>query len=164
VIKPVFEVQPGEPLAGVLFYDRPHHSFHFEPDSPVDLADRVGVDGAASLSIDTLLIDVAVSTGQVLLVAGYRPTARWQQRPVAAPIAEPGVVTVRTESELERGVGYSLGSWTTVIDPDTGWVRLNAPEGSTSGRPVEVASGIVLGIDSGQLTALWLQPIFTDTL
>jgi hypothetical protein len=159
-----FTATNAEALGGVLYYHRPHHSFHFEPGSPVDLLDRAGDEGVASLLIDTLSVEVGVATRTLIVVEGYRPNLRWPSEQLTPPPWTTGLVTVRTEFALQRGVGHSLGpdgSWSTTYDAANGWVRIAVDKAT---QHVQIATATVVGLLDGRLTEVWLQPIFTDTL
>lgn len=158
----VLSARSGDPLDGALFYYPQHGSFHFQPGSPVDLADRSGDAGRIALTVDTLMVEVGLPDLSVLYVDGMWNHRMWRPEPLAPPPAEPGVVTVGTEEELRTGVSYRLepsGRWPTGYDETTGWVRVR---GGQATEYVQIATGTVSGLERGRLVEIWLQPIMTD--
>lgn len=159
-----FEAVAGHPLGGRLLFSESEHSFRFEPDSVVDLSDRTGNAGLTSASIGTLQLELDVGSAEVLFVWGYHPRVQWSQGPVEPGAPSAGAVRLASPSGLVRGESLdiaSVGEWSTVHDPNSGWVRVqrgNLPDHEEA----LVATGTILGLNSGHLNSVWLQPVFVD--
>lgn len=147
----------------MIFSER-EHSFRFEPGSVVDLEDRTGTAGATSASVGTLQIELDVESGRVLFVWGLHPRTLWVNGPVLPGRVRAGQVRVAHGAGLVRGVSVEIapvGGWRTRFDPSTGWIRVAADEDRDADE-VLVATGTVLGLTSGRLTSVYLQPVFVD--
>lgn len=152
-------VEPGPAIEGLLSYREAEYSFHFEVTSPDILAAREGDAGRASVSLGTLQIEVGASTGSALFVWGLHPRAMWIEGRLSRPLTRTGVV--RFDEEFEAAVSrllVSVGEWSTVYDPDSGWLRL-APDRDFDEVLTEIASGVILGERQGRLSSVWLSPV-----
>ncbi|HEX3426188.1 MAG TPA: hypothetical protein VHT30_08645 [Acidimicrobiales bacterium] len=114
------------------------------------------------MEIGTLQIEVGVDSRLVLFVWGLHSRARWIEGRVAAPNGRSGIVEVSEPPDLRLGVSIGLAdvnAWTTVYDPETGWLRV-APPAAQDDDLILVSTGIVLGLQGeGELASVWLQPV-----
>jgi hypothetical protein len=159
-----FEPDTGTALGGSLVFSEGEHSFRFEPGSVVDLSDRTGDAGATSASVGTLQIELDVKSGVVLFVWGLHPRTLWATGSALPSDPREGTVRVVPPSSLVSGVALNLasvGEWETVQDPSTGWIRVRRDE-APDDEEVLVATGTILGLASGRLNSVWLQPVFVD--
>lgn len=162
--QPRFESVAGTALGGTLLFSEGEHSFRFEPRSIIDLSARTGDLGLTSASVGTLQLELDIESGRVLFVWGLHPRASWSRGRAQPRGALEGSVRRVPASGLVRGVAVSLapvGAWKTVHDPSTGWVRVHRDKGDDH-EAVVVATGTVLGLTSGCLNSVWLQPVFVD--
>jgi hypothetical protein len=156
-------VGDGEPLFGLPIYANSEHSFRFEVASPDDLEVRSGNSGRTSLSIGTLQIEIDVERGEALFVWGLHPRQRWVLGNARPGEAQPGTVRVTSDGGLRRGVSIrvaDIGSWTTVHDPESGWVRITASPMTDDDEQVLIATGTILGLRLDCLNSVWLAPAF----
>lgn len=156
-----FVVRPGTPLAGSLAYSASDMSFSFRPESGPDLALRAGDGGLTSLVADSLQLEVAVATGEVLYAWGYLPLSSWQQVSLEFPGASSGVVMVELEEPpLEEAISVSIARtiWTANFDETSGFVRLVRADSTGAEDLVEVADGVWLALDGDRLNSIWLKP------
>jgi hypothetical protein len=158
-----FQTQMGTPTPGTLEYSYHEYSFHFEPSSWNLFRKEVLDDGAASLLIGTLQLEVALSTGVFLFVSGYHPWVSWVEKSIVPPDPRPGAVFVVADREFTDGAAVRLtavGEWTTAYDRSSGWVRVTADLESEDEQVVLIAEGTSLGLIGDQLNSVWLHPIF----
>lgn len=151
------------PLEGILRYAEEDHSFAFDVAAPDELRERSGDEGLTSLSIGTIQVEIGVATGLVLFAWGLHPRTSWALRAGREPTLTIGGARVEVSEPLRRGVSLPLaavGEWATTFDEETGWVRVAKKPDVASEKDLLVASGVALGITSGVLDSLWLQPIF----
>ena len=158
-----FVTHEGDELEGSLVYATQDHAFRFDPGSPAAMAERTGTAGVTSLAIGTLQIEVGVGSRLVLFVWGLHPRAQWVEDRLTGPAFRRGTVEVLYPPGLRRGVSVGLAevkAWSTVFDPETGWLRV-APSGELrDDTHVLVATGVVLGLRrDGELGSIWLQPL-----
>jgi hypothetical protein len=147
-------------VRGALVYNVGEYSFRYEIASPELVAERAGTAGRTSLTIGTLQIELGVATGNALFVWGLHPKAMWTTVAVSPPGADPGIV--HFDGEFEAAVSESLaevGQWTTRYDAATGWVRVASAEIPDESL-TEIATGVVLGANGGELSSVWLKPAF----
>lgn len=152
----------GEPpLEGLLRYVAAEYSFAFEVASPADLHRRLGHGGVTSLSVGTLQLEVAIEPRLLLFAWGLHPREAWLLRAVGRPNATNGAVRLDGDTPLERGVAVPLaavGEWTTVFDESTGWLCIAEDHDHPNGDLTLIATGVVVGLNDGRLTSLWLAP------
>lgn len=154
------------PLVGLAVYRRGEYSFDFLAGSPVDVSDRVGNGGVASLTIDTLQIELAVESGQLLFAWGYEYFGRWKDGQLGWPDWAEAEVSARDIEPWESGMGYTVGAtpeWSSVFDADSGWVRFFDQRVAPADEDrYLIASDTVVGLVESSLSSLWLRPVFED--
>ncbi len=151
---------PGTPLEGRLTYSEAEFSFRFEVSSPAELRENMGGTDLASVSIGTLQVEVGVVSRRALFAWGLHPKTRWNEGGLPAPDWSAGAVVMAPEADFAAGVSVRLvdvGEWVTIYDPASGWVRVSS-NSAPEDQLVEIASGILLGSNSDQLTSVWLKP------
>ena len=161
-MKITLNIEPGDALGGSLYYVGSEYSFRFDVGSPVDIEDRATNASVSSLLIGTLQINVAIETGILLYVWGYHPNLQWQTETLENPKYESGIVRLDHPETLRKGVSLGIakvGDWTTISDPDSGWIRVASSE-RLDERQVLIASDVVLGISDSELCSVWLRPVY----
>ncbi|MFG3259152.1 hypothetical protein [Streptomyces sp. NPDC048172] len=155
---------PGAPLPGELVYSRSEYGFRFRAPDAEELLSDVGDEGFASVSIDTLQIQVSVQAGRALYAWGYEPYTGWRDGEVGAPDARPGLVILTPREPFEEGVSVSIPAqhWDRRFDRSTGWFAASPPEGDDARWHVEIAHGVVLGGSPEGIRSLYLRPTFED--
>jgi hypothetical protein len=156
-----FVARLGIPLAGSLAYSVGDMSFSFRPKNAADLARRVGDEGLTSLVADSIQLEVAVATGEVLYVWGYLPRRSWRQASLQFPGATYGVVRVELEDPpLEEAVSVSIArtEWAAYFDESSGYVRLIRADPGRVEILYQVAEGVFLGLSGDLLNSIWLKP------
>ncbi len=150
----------GDSLRGRLLYDSEEYSFRYEVHDEADLQRRAGVEGATSLVIDTLQVEVGVETGPNLFVWGYFPSTSWREARLPTPEMRAGVVTVEPADELEAGVSIAIARdsrWTSESHPSMGLVRVSVAD--SGGESItQVADGVGIGIADRKIRSIWLNP------
>ena len=149
--------EQGDALDGFLIYNESQYSFRFNVGSPVDVLERSGGVGSASLMVGTLQVEVGVETGVLLYAWGLHPRARWSESQLDRPAASPGVVRINDLSELQKGVGISVasvGEWSTVYDPTSGWLRIAPDSHQPDELRVTIANDTVLGLRDRDLNSV----------
>ncbi|GGS45181.1 hypothetical protein AB0E75_23150 [Streptomyces griseoviridis] len=157
----IFTRRDGNHLAGVLVYDDSEYGFSFNARSAAALGERLGSKGVASILIDTLQLEVDIESGEILFAWGYFPNVRSEVSELRVPAITSGRVVISSEDIFDPGVSYEVpGSrWRTLYDPSSGWVAICTRE-AVDADFVEVAEGVVLGIERGGLASVWLKPVF----
>ncbi|GAA4206359.1 hypothetical protein GCM10022252_68360 [Streptosporangium oxazolinicum] len=151
----------GAPLAGTLKYLNDEYSFIFEPLHLPELAHRSS-GGVTSVTIDTLQIEVGVESKEALYVWGFHPKNRWINSDLPIPKRTPGAVIFDIKHDLKAGISIPISnaeSWRTEYDSSNDWLRVSFGI-SADEHLIEIADGILLGEESGELTSVWLNPIF----
>jgi hypothetical protein len=121
-----FAVRDLAPLAGLAVYRRGEYSFDFIADSPVDVSDRVGADGVATILIDDLQVSLSAESGRLLFAWGYEYFGRWAAGHLGWPDWSEAAVFARDIEPWESGTGRRVGAapeWAGSHDADSGWVR-----------------------------------------
>jgi hypothetical protein len=152
----------GSSVEGVLSYKVSEHSFMFDAASPHDLLDYAGGKSTASVTVGTLQVEFGIASRRALFVWGYHPMATWATSVLKQPDAEPGALLLESQTSLESGISVPLapvGSWRTVHDPSTGWIRI-ASDPRPDDEVVQIADGTVLGSVRYEFHSIWLRPIF----
>ncbi|MGW0926062.1 hypothetical protein ACWD3J_44605 [Streptomyces sp. NPDC002755] len=158
-----FSIQGGPPLEGVLTYDESEYGFSFSAQNGESLSERLGSEGVGSVLIGTLQLEVDIESRQVLFVWGYFPNVRGVVTGLSAPRFTPGRVFISSDHSFKPGVSFEVpgGEWRVSYDPSSGWVAIQLAD-APDAEFVQIASGTVLGIDSGDLVSVWLNPVFTE--
>lgn len=157
-----FSIQDGSPLEGVLTYDESEYGFSFSAQSGEPLSERLGSEGSTSVLIDTLQLEVDIESRGVLFVWGYFPNIRSEVTELGAPICFPGRVFISSDHSFQPGVSVEVPGkeWRVSYDPSSGWVAIRL-KGAVNAKFVQIASGIVLGVEAGNLVSVWLDPVFS---
>lgn len=107
----------------------------------------------------TLSLEFNVATGRILYLWGYSPKETWKKGEVSDPSPAKGAVFVEFDDRKpEPGVGIDVDTLfdvQEVFDANTGWVLIGV---HNADQAVEIATGIVLGLDGDKLVAVWLKP------
>ncbi|MET7486613.1 hypothetical protein [Streptomyces sp. NPDC005538] len=158
-----FSTQDGALLEGVLAYSEAEHGFSFSARSGDSLSERLGTQGVTSVVIDTLQLEVDIESREVLFAWGYFPNVRGVMSESNSPQITPGRVFLSSDDPLEPGVSYEVpgDGWRVSYDPSSGWITIEL-DGSADAKFVQIASGTVLGIDSGDLVSVRLNPVFAE--
>ncbi|MFF7146410.1 hypothetical protein ACFZB5_35515 [Streptomyces nodosus] len=156
-----FSFQDGSPLEGVLTYDESEYGFSFSAQSRESLSARLGSEGVTSVLIGTLQLEVDIESQEVLFAWGYFPNVRGEVAELGAPNFTPGRVFISSRHSFQPGVSLEIPGkgWRVSYDPSSGWVAIRL-KGAVDAKLVQIASGIVLGVDSGDLVSVWLDPVF----
>ncbi|KUJ67235.1 hypothetical protein ACZ90_29570 [Streptomyces albus subsp. albus] len=157
--------RPAEPVAGELVYTRSEYGFSFIASNRDEMLSHQGDEGVASLSFDTLQIEVSVETGRALFAWGYEPHTGWRDGRVPGPASRPGLVLLTPSEPFVPGVSVSIPGaerWDRRFDPATGWFAASAPEGAEPEWYVEIATGVVLGGSGQGIHSILLKPRFED--
>ncbi|MEE4597077.1 hypothetical protein V2J94_35195 [Streptomyces sp. DSM 41524] len=156
--------QPSNSLPGELLYSRSEYGFRFRTADAKDLATSEGGKGFASVSIDTLQIEVSVQTGRALYVWGYEPYTGWRNGNCNEPDAQPGMVVLQPSEPFEEGVSLSIPArhWDRRYDRSTGWFVTSPHDRDDAEWHVEIAKGIVLGGSTQGIQSVYLRPTFED--
>ncbi|WP_406316318.1 hypothetical protein OHA77_04465 [Streptosporangium sp. NBC_01639] len=156
-----FSIQDGSPLEGVLVYDESEYGFSFSAQSAESLSERLGSEGVTSVLIGTLQLEVTIESREVLFAWGYFPNVRVEVAELGAPDCFPGRVFISLDHSFQPGVSLEVpGKGSRVsYDPSSGWVAIRLKD-AVDAKLVQIASGIVLGIDTGDLVSVWLDPVF----
>lgn len=152
-----------QPLEGLLRYVAADYSFAFDVASPADFQERLGHSGVTSLSVGTLQLEVAIESRLILFAWGLHPRQAWSLRAIGRPEATSGAVRVQSDFPLERGVAVQLaavGKWRTELDESTGWLRIAEDPDRPNDDLTLLATGVVVGLNDGRLTSIWLAPSF----
>lgn len=152
------------PVSGRLLYRPEEYSFDFVPPAGMELQDRIGTDGTASIAIGTLQLEVSITTGVVLFAWGYHPYVSWREQGLESPDAESGCLKLKSTDGLLSGVSYDIGSstnWRTSFDRATNWVRIQADDTVGADQFVQFASDTIAGLRNEELVELWLHPTFS---
>lgn len=156
-----FSIRNGVPLEGVLTYDVSEYGFSFSATSEEPLSGRLGSKGVASVLIGTLQLEVDIESREVLFAWGYFPNVRGVTAELGAPDSIPGRVFISSGQAFEPGVSFDVpeDGLRVSYDPSSGWVALHLKD-APGAEFVQIAGGVVLGIDAGDLVAVWLHPVF----
>lgn len=152
------------PTPGQVTYSHKDQAFDFAARDPAELAVRRRE--AASLAIDTVLIDVALPSGVLLCVWGYSPQAGWLDVAGSPHSPADGVVLVETDfvpgvsTSLKRDESDAAEVWWTQFDPGSGWCRITS--GARDSTCIRIATDTVIGVDEKGVTSVWLKPTFVD--
>jgi hypothetical protein len=161
-----FSVSMGQPpLAGFLIYSRNEYSFRFIADSPVDVSDRVGEGGVATLSIGNLQLEMAVATGQLLFVWGYDYFGRWSAGHLEHLEPTDASVFARGKAPWERDMAIGIADapgWPVVQDFSSGWLRYGGGQPGRKEKRYTIATDVVIGLSGSSLSSLWLRPEYED--
>lgn len=150
-------------LSGRLVYRSSEHSFDFTPNPDVALPQWIGKQSTASISIDTLQIEVGVETEMAMFVWGYFPALKWKQYPLTPPIVAVGGVKITIAEGFQQGVTAPLSNaehWSTKYDQATGWICIGEHRVDRTSQFIEFATGIVAALKGASLRAIWLYPNF----
>jgi len=154
--------EPGTPVRGMLIYSESEYSFRFDVADQVDLHKRIGDAGVSSLSIGTLQLEFGVASRQIMFAWGLHPKGRWIDSEVVPSASMPSAVLIDPNRSYTEGVSVPIApvsSWITEYDRGSGWVVVS----SARLRDVElfeVADGVIVGQRNGELSSVWLKPIF----
>ncbi|MCA1222806.1 hypothetical protein [Streptomyces sp. 8L] len=155
-----FRTLPGSSLSGYLTYSKSEYSFSFDAADEADLAERMGEGRRTSLVIDTLQLETDADSGAVLYAWGYFPAQSWVPARLPVPPAAQARVSVEADPPLEEAVSVPVWrgqEFAVEHDEETGWIRVSrSPSGA--GAYAEIASGVVLQLVEGELSAVWLHP------
>lgn len=156
--------QPSNSLPGELLYSRSEYGFRFQTADAKDLVTSEGSMGFASVSIDTLQIEVSVQTGRALYVWGYEPYTGWRNEKFNEPEAQPGMVILQPNEPFEEGISLSIPAqhWGRRYDQSTGWFATSPGDRDNAEWHVEIAKGIVLGGSARGIQSIYLRPTFED--
>ncbi|KOX30065.1 hypothetical protein ADK67_09870 [Saccharothrix sp. NRRL B-16348] len=147
----------------MLTYDESEYGFSFSASSDEPLSERLGSEGVASVLIGTLQLEVGIESREVLFAWGYFPNVRGVTAELGAPDFIAGRVFISSDHAFEPGVSFEVpGDGLRVsYDPSSGWVALRLKD-ALDAKFVQIASGVVLGIDTGYLVSVWLHPVSPD--
>ncbi len=155
------EGDPGIWLSGILSYSESEYGFRFSAAAPTDLQRLRGDSGSASLSIQTLQIEIGVATGCLLYPRGYFPCPNWVQADLVTPAFKRGVLQSFPDRPFERGIATDIrcdGQWISTFDRELGWLRVADDGYRGKLQFIEFASDCVAGIDNDRIRELWLHP------
>ncbi|MFE7837206.1 hypothetical protein ACFU53_14535 [Streptomyces sp. NPDC057474] len=157
-----FSIQEGSSLEGVLTYDDSEYGFSFSAQSAESLSERLGSEGVTSVLIGTLQLEVDIASRDVLFAWGYFPNVRGEVAELGTPRCSPGRVFISSDHSFQPGVSLAVPGkgWRVSYDPSSGWVAIRRMDTGDADF-VQIASGIVLGIDTGNLASVWLHPVFS---
>ena len=155
---------PAASLPGELVYSRSEYGFRFRTSGAKGLLAGEDNEGFASVSVDTLQIEVSVQTGRALYVWGYEPHTGWRGEKVNTPEAQPGLVILQPGEPFEDGVSVSIPAqhWDRRFDESTGWFVASPHDGDDAQWHVEIANGIVLGGSTEGIRSIYLRPTFEE--
>jgi hypothetical protein len=148
-------------LRGTLTYSKRDFGFGFDPISQAELEERLSLEGTASLSLDTLQIEIDVGTGILLYAWGYCPHVSWHPEHLR-PAFDAAGIRVGGLARVERGVSVAIDDdriWRTSYDASTGWICVRAQPRSAASQLFEFASACVAELNASRLSALWLRPL-----
>ncbi|MER6075359.1 hypothetical protein ABT187_42605 [Streptomyces sp. NPDC001817] len=113
--------------------------------------------------IGTLQLEVDIESGEVLFAWGYFPNVRGKVAELGVPNCLPGRVFISSDHSFQPGVSVEVPGrgWRVSYDPSSGWVAMRLKDAADA-KFVQIASGIVLGIDTGDLVSVWLDPVFAE--
>lgn len=154
---------PESILKGQLVYRMQEHSFDFEVESYTLLQERMGQGGTTSLLIESVQIEVGVTTGFLLFVWGYYPRFTWINDHLSPPLSKMGSIHGQLNPPFEEGVAVPLTpmkSWTTKYDAATGWICIRADTSTKSGVAIEFATNVIAVVEETAFHELWLHPTF----
>ncbi|MEU3193056.1 hypothetical protein ABZ686_21000 [Streptomyces sp. NPDC006992] len=156
--------RPAASLPGELVYSLSEYGFRFRTSDAKGLLSGESNDGFASVSVDTLQIEVSVQTGRALYVWGYDPYTGWRGENVSAPEPQPGLVILHPREPFEDGISVSIPAqqWDRRFDQSTGWFAASPHDGDDAQWHVEIATGIVLGGSTEGIRSIYLRPTFED--
>ena len=130
---------PAAALPGKLSYRWSEYGLSFDPASRDELTARSDHHEIASIALGT----------------------RWGRGHVAPAHLTEGEVTVQRDRPFVRAVAYEAdGKWSTVRDPDSGWLRVSSSPRDDDDQ-VLIATGVAIGLRADELNTVWLQPQFT---
>lgn len=157
-----FCIQSGMPLEGVLTYCESEYGFAFSARSREGLLERLGSEGVTSALIDTLQLEIDIESREVLYAWGYYPNVRGRVAKLGVPSFVPGRVSISSDHSFQPGVSFDIPGkvWQTTYDPSSGWVAIRLRD-AVNAAFVQIADGVVLGIENGDLVSVWLDPIFS---
>ncbi|GAA3050039.1 hypothetical protein GCM10020000_33400 [Streptomyces olivoverticillatus] len=80
---------------------------------------------------------------------------------LGAPNHFPGRVFISSDHSFQPGVSLEVPGKERRVsyDPSSGWIAIRLKD-AVDAEFVQIASGIVLGIDTGDLVSIWLDPVF----
>jgi len=157
-----FRAIPGTDIfSGTLNHDNIEFDFVFPNNA------RRNAVTAPLIIAEVLSLEFDIKSGRVLYVWGYGPNSSWKAGDVHKPTPTSGSVFVNLDSILadnaslpvDSSVGIPLSPLDKaelVFDKKTGWFRVG--EGNTESL-IQIADGIILGIEGDRLTTVLLKPI-----
>ncbi|MBB4891876.1 hypothetical protein FHS39_000876 [Streptomyces olivoverticillatus] len=82
---------------------------------------------------------------------------------LGAPNHFPGRVFISSDHSFQPGVSLEVPGKERRVsyDPSSGWIAIRLKD-AVDAEFVQIASGIVLGIDTGDLVSIWLDPVFVE--
>jgi hypothetical protein len=143
-----------EPVVGVVVYRDDDLAFDFVP-----AGDRVR--GVASLAFGSVVVEVD-ETGRLLYAWGYAPRTAWHEALLPEPPAVRGGVTVSLPSGVPQGASVAVCESNRVgitHDSMSGWVRAGRTDANGDSF-VMFCDGTVLELEEGEITAVWLRPVW----
>jgi hypothetical protein len=156
------EIRDGKLLDGSLRYVSSDYALDFTPRSPIQLDDRLGPNGVASLCVGTLQIAVAADTGFLLYVWGYFPMGLWSHGTVEEPEFDEGFAFAEIGERMSDGMAYRICEFqdpAATYDSSNGWLRVGTNEDCKPETLILIANDTGIGVtQSGVLSSIFLRP------
>jgi hypothetical protein len=146
-------------LRGRVIYRAYEWSIDFVPDHSGRELGVARVNGGSSVLIGTLSIEVEPDTGRLLYPWGYHPREAWRETELQFPHADLGLAHADEGRVFIPGTSYliaEVGEWVTFVDLRSGCLRLRRPNHVDDDEQVQIAEGVVLGLNGGELNSLWM--------
>ena len=138
---------------GQALYLKDEQSFFYDPWNDVDFSILIAY-GYNSL-------DINLNSGRVLQMTGLNPSCKWISKELTAPVYQQGILVVSFDEKKQAGTGMQYANnWETYFDCKTGWVCIGDPQYSRTSDSVEFAKNTIAVIDDGQLSSIWIKPLF----
>lgn len=162
----MFEIQAGQSIItnGKPIYRNHENSFDF-----IDDKEQFRRDGV--LTVATLQIPLAISTGFLGGIFGYEPRTRWQPKVLSTPISNRDCTLRYFVSDLKLIPEFAVTIvplikellWTCFYDVNSGWFLTRHPKLDISPDFVcEFATNTLAEIYHNSLVGLWIKPEIID--
>lgn len=153
----IFETKPVQSIKGVLQYDAEKKSIDFRPIertlSPDSLHDSATLVISKTLQLEFRLVD-----GRLLYIWGYCPAESMENidKDFVPPEFSEAAIYVK-QLDAEKGMGYDSALSNAVIKKFNNDYILVGKD--IADKYVEIAQGVVVGLNSNQLTSVIVGPI-----
>lgn len=139
---------------GTLQYIVDEHSFIYEPWGNSNFSIILGKEYTS--------LDVDINSSTVLHVSGLNSMDNWIHVNINVPFAKNGLLKISNCEDMLSGSGMNYKeNWVTKFDKNTNWVYIGPIKNNyLDDLYVKFANNSIAAIKNGELTGIWVKPIF----